>query len=94
VGAYVQLANIYASMSLWDDVARVRKWMKENDAVKTPGYSWIEVKDTVHEFWSGDRVHSELELIHEKLDELESRIKEAGYVPDLGFVLQDVGVDT
>nr|UPT48753.1 pentatricopeptide repeat protein AaPPR737 [Agave angustifolia] len=42
-GAYVQLANIYASMSMWDDVARVRKWMKENEAVKTPGYSWIEV---------------------------------------------------
>ncbi|ONK59087.1 uncharacterized protein A4U43_C08F2840 [Asparagus officinalis] len=92
-GSYVQLANVYASMSMWNEVARVRKLMKENEAVKTPGYSWIEVKDVVHEFRSGDRVHSDLKLIHEKLDELEVRIKGAGYVPDLSYVLQDVGVE-
>lgn len=92
-GAYVQLANIYASMSMWNDVARVRKHMKENVVIKTPGYSWIEIKDTVHEFRSGDRVHPELDLIHEKLDVLEDRIKQAGYVPDISFVLQDLEVD-
>ncbi|KAJ6807569.1 pentatricopeptide repeat-containing protein, mitochondrial [Iris pallida] len=90
-GAYVQLANTYASMGRWDDVARVRKLMKENEVVKIPGYSWIEVKGVVHEFRSGDRVHLELDLIHEKLDEMKKRMKEAGYLPDLGYVLQDVG---
>ncbi|XP_020595632.1 pentatricopeptide repeat-containing protein At4g16835, mitochondrial-like [Phalaenopsis equestris] len=90
-GAYVQLANVYASMNRWDDVAKVRKRMKENQAVKMPGYSWIEVGGAVHEFRSGDRLHPHLEMIHEKLNELWTRIKDAGYVPDLEFALHDVG---
>lgn len=90
-GAYVQLANVYASVNKWDDVARVRKWMKENLAVKMPGYSWIEVRGAVHVFRSGDRLHPHLELIHKKLNELWNRIKDAGYVPDLNFALHNVG---
>jgi len=31
---YVQLANVYASKNRWEDVARVRKRMKENNVVK------------------------------------------------------------
>ncbi|KAJ4978655.1 hypothetical protein NE237_009435 [Protea cynaroides] len=88
---YVQLANAYAGMKKWDHVARVRQLMKDFKVVKTPGYSWIEVGSEVHEFRSGDRVHPKLVSIHEKLDELERRIKLAGYVPDLDSALHDVG---
>ncbi|KAB1218487.1 hypothetical protein CJ030_MR3G026367 [Morella rubra] len=88
--AYVQLANVYASMNRWDHVARIRRLMKENNVVKTPGYSWIEVENLVHEFRSGDRVHPELDSIHEKLEELEKKMKLAGYSPDLEFALHDV----
>ncbi|XP_057476645.1 pentatricopeptide repeat-containing protein At4g16835, mitochondrial [Actinidia eriantha] len=88
---YVQLANVYAATNRWDHVARVRRSMKDNKVIKTPGYSWIEVKSVVHEFRSGDRVHPELRLIHEKLNELEKKLKLAGYVPDLEFALHDVG---
>ncbi|XP_010934638.1 pentatricopeptide repeat-containing protein At4g16835, mitochondrial [Elaeis guineensis] len=90
-GSYVQLANIYASMNRWGDVSRVRRLMKENEVIKTPGYSWIEVRGVVHKFRSGDRVHSQLNLIHEKLSELEKKMKKVGYVPDLQFALHDVG---
>jgi pentatricopeptide repeat protein len=89
--AYVQLANLYAAMSRWDHVARIRRSMKENNVVKTPGYSWIEVKNVVHEFRSGDRIHPELASIREKLKELEKKMKLAGYFPDLEFALHDVG---
>ncbi|XP_072969313.1 pentatricopeptide repeat-containing protein At4g16835, mitochondrial isoform X1 [Typha angustifolia] len=92
-GAYVQLANLYATMNQWADVSRVRRWMKENEVVKMPGYSWIEVRGVVHEFRSNDRVHSQLNLIHEKLSKLEKRMKEMGYIPDLDFALHDVGED-
>ncbi|KAF8412456.1 hypothetical protein HHK36_000420 [Tetracentron sinense] len=88
---YVQLANIYAAMNRWDHVARVRQSMKNKKVVKTPGYSWIEVKSVVHEFRSGDRVHPDLASIHEKLNALEKKMKLAGYVPDLEFALHDVG---
>ncbi|CAL2259142.1 unnamed protein product [Prunus armeniaca] len=88
---YVQLANVYAATNRWDHVAKVRQSMKKNRVVKTPGYSWIEVKSVVHEFRSGDRAHPELASIHEKLFELDRKMKLAGYVPDLNFALHDVG---
>ncbi|KAL6528158.1 Pentatricopeptide repeat-containing protein, mitochondrial [Orobanche hederae] len=91
--AYVQLANVYAADKKWQSVSRVRKLMKENRAVKTPGYSWIEIKSVIHEFRSGDRVHSELEFIHEKLNELERKMKLAGYVPKLESALHHVGAE-
>lgn len=90
-GAYVQLANIYASMNRWGDVSRVRRLMKVNEVIKTPGYSWIEVRGAIHEFRSGDRVHLQLCLIHEKLSELEKKMKSMGYVPDLRFALHAIG---
>ncbi|PKI38111.1 hypothetical protein CRG98_041476 [Punica granatum] len=89
--AYIQLANIYASMNRWDQVAGVWRSLRERKIVKTPGYSWIEYKSRVHKFRSGDRVHSELSSIHSKLDELEKKMRLAGYVPDLDCSLHDVG---
>lgn len=88
---YVQLANVYAAMNKWDHVSRVRKLMKEKNVIKIPGYSWIEVKSVNHEFRSSDRIHPELESVHEKLRELEKKMKLAGYVPNLEFALHDVG---
>lgn len=88
---YVQLANVYAAQNRWDHVARIRRSMKENNVVKAPGYSWIEINSVVHEFRSSDRLHPELASIHEKLNELEKKMKLAGYVPDLEFALHDVG---
>ncbi|XP_024925986.3 pentatricopeptide repeat-containing protein At4g16835, mitochondrial [Ziziphus jujuba] len=88
---YVQLANIYAATSRWECVAKIWQSMKDNKVVKTPGYSWIEVKNVVHEFRSGDRMHPELATIHEKLIELDKKMKLAGYVPNLEFALHDVG---
>ncbi|KAL8538409.1 hypothetical protein ACS0TY_000420 [Phlomoides rotata] len=88
--AYVQLANAYAGKKKWESVSRVRRAMRENGAVKTPGWSWIEINNVVHEFRSGDRLHPELGSIHEKLNELEERMKSKGYVPVLDSALHDV----
>ncbi|CAK7356297.1 unnamed protein product [Dovyalis caffra] len=65
---YVQLANVYAATRRWDHVARVRKSMKSCKVVKTPGYSWIEVKSVGHQFRSGEEQKEQLLLRHsEKL---------------------------
>ena len=88
---YVQLANVYAEHKTDDHLASIRRSMKENNVVKIPGYSWIEINSVVHGFRSSDRLHPELASIHEKLKDLEKKMKLAGYVPDLEFVLHDVG---
>ncbi|XP_051114707.1 pentatricopeptide repeat-containing protein At4g16835, mitochondrial [Andrographis paniculata] len=89
--AYVQLANVYAAKKKWETVARIRKSMKENRIIKTPGCSWMEIKSVVHEFRSGDRLHPEINHIRSKLVELGRKMKLAGYVPDLESSLHDIG---
>ncbi|CAA7014765.1 unnamed protein product [Microthlaspi erraticum] len=39
---------------------------------------------------SSDRIHPELDLIHKKLEELEKKMKLAGYKPELEFALHDL----
>ncbi|MQM19332.1 hypothetical protein Taro_052335 [Colocasia esculenta] len=92
-GAYVQLANVYAAMHRWEDVSKIRRLMKDGKVVKTPGYSWIVVNSIVHVFRSGDRLHTQLDLIYSKLNELEVCMKKAGYIPDLSSALHDVGME-
>ncbi|GAB2300814.1 Pentatricopeptide repeat-containing protein At4g16835, mitochondrial [Dionaea muscipula] len=88
---YVELANTYAATRRWDHVAKVRRSMRDNRIVKTPGCSWIEIRGLVHGFRSSDRAHRELGFIHDKLIELEKKMKAAGYEPDLESSLHDVG---
>ena len=50
-GGYgAMLANIYVDLGKWDEVRKVRKTLKEQNAHKTPGCSWIEVDNQVHQF--------------------------------------------
>ncbi|KDP35705.1 hypothetical protein JCGZ_10477 [Jatropha curcas] len=42
---YVQLLNLYGEAELWDRAAHVKTSMKEKGLKKTPGCSWIEVKN-------------------------------------------------
>eukprot|EP01018_Ginkgo_biloba_P009699 Gb_23924 [translate_table: standard] len=68
--AYVLLSNIYAKSGKWDDVAKVRKVMKDRGIKKEPGCSWIEVKNRVHTFVVGGRSHPQEEKIYAKLERL------------------------
>eukprot|EP01018_Ginkgo_biloba_P004466 Gb_36636 [translate_table: standard] len=89
-GTYVLLANIYAAAGKWDDVANVRKLMKDRGVKKEPGFSWIEVKNRTHSFVVGDRWHPQKEEIYSMLEKLAGQMKIAGYVPDTNLVLQNV----
>jgi len=88
--AYVLLANIHAEAGRWDYVATARKLMKERRVKKNPGHSWIELRNRVHVFLMGDRLHPQTEEIYEKLKILSIKMREAGYVLDTKYVLQDV----
>eukprot|EP01018_Ginkgo_biloba_P030422 Gb_19924 [translate_table: standard] len=92
-GNYVLLSNIYAKAGKWDGVAKVRTMMKDRGLKKTPGCSWIEVKNKVHAFFGGDRSHQQSEKIYAMLECLHGQMREAGYVPDTRFELHDVEED-
>ncbi|KAL9228565.1 hypothetical protein vseg_004129 [Gypsophila vaccaria] len=87
---YVLLSNIYASSGHWKERANVRKLMDQRKVRKEAGYSWIEVKNKTYSFLAGDRSHPLSDRIYLKLDELSTRLKDAGYHPDTTYVLHDV----
>ncbi|KAG0474223.1 hypothetical protein HPP92_016080, partial [Vanilla planifolia] len=89
-GTHTILANIYASAGRWNDVARMRRLMKETKVKKEPGVSWIEVKDKIHTFFVGDRSHERSKEIYAKLAELGVLMSKAGYVPLVETDLHDV----
>ncbi|KAG7955699.1 hypothetical protein I3843_11G085900 [Carya illinoinensis] len=88
--AYILLSNLYASSGQWEDVAIIRKTMKERNLIKEAGCSWIEVGNKAHMFHVGDTSHPLARKIYSELNQLALKIKELGYVPDTDFVLHDV----
>ncbi|KAJ7529958.1 hypothetical protein O6H91_15G072200 [Diphasiastrum complanatum] len=90
---YVLLSNIYAAAGRKDELAKIRNEMKDAGVKKMPGCSWIEVDNQVHAFVVGDVTHPQIKEILAELDRLVGLMKEAGYIPDLSFVLDDVEDD-
>lgn len=89
-GTYILLANTFASAGRWDDVAMVRKFMRDRGVKKEPGCSWLEVENKVHVFLVDDTVHPELQAVYGYLEDLVLRLRKLGYVPDTKYVLHDM----
>ncbi|KZV18854.1 pentatricopeptide repeat-containing protein mitochondrial-like [Dorcoceras hygrometricum] len=87
---YTLLSNIYADAGRWEDVERMRVFMKNRGFDKSPGFSLIELKGCVHTFLAGDRTHPQHEKIYRYLKELSVKLLEAGYVSSVASVLHDV----
>ncbi|TVU09092.1 hypothetical protein EJB05_42532, partial [Eragrostis curvula] len=65
---HVQLANLYASIGCWGDVARVRKAMKERGLQTNIGCSWIEVGNKLYTFTAENRSKSQVNNVLAILD--------------------------
>jgi hypothetical protein len=59
----------------WEAAAQVRKLMKGMQVEKIPGYSWIEVAGSIHEFKAFDHSHSELSGVYLMLENLILQLK-------------------
>ncbi|XP_057445287.1 pentatricopeptide repeat-containing protein At2g13600-like [Lotus japonicus] len=77
-GGYVLLANIYAGSGELENVADMRKLMKEKGIRKSPGCSWIEVDNRVHVFTVEDTSHPQIKEIYAKLEEMMKKIEDTG----------------
>ncbi|XP_077209839.1 pentatricopeptide repeat (PPR-like) superfamily protein [Tasmannia lanceolata] len=89
-GSYMLLSNIYAACGRWEDSARVRVLSKTKGLKKSPGQSWIEVKQKIYMFLAGSPLQAGLEEVYSVLEELGLQMEARGYIPDKSFVLQDV----
>lgn len=87
---YILLSNLYASRGRWSDVSKVRASMSAMGIKKEPGCSWVEVDAQVHAFVAQDVSHPSLTDIRQKLEELQKKVSELGYVPNTLCVLQNV----
>jgi pentatricopeptide repeat protein len=86
----VLLSNIYAAAGKWDSSANIQNQRMERGLKKQPGRTWIEVNNEVHSFTADDQEHPQKEEIIAELERLNGKMKEAGYIPDLTFVLHNV----
>eukprot|EP00253_Pinus_taeda_P008930 PITA_08930 len=93
VGYYVVLCNIYAGAGRWDGVAKVRTLMNEKGLRKAAECSFIEVNNNVYTFHMEDISHPQSQGIYAMLESLVGQMKEAGYVPNLDSVFNNVKDD-
>ena len=57
--------------------------MKEKGIKKIPGCSLMELNGMIYAFFAEGSAHPDSEKIYEKIEEIVTRIKKAGYVPNV-----------
>ncbi|XP_010272458.1 PREDICTED: pentatricopeptide repeat-containing protein At2g33760 [Nelumbo nucifera] len=87
---YVLLSNMYALAGRMDQVEIVRSRMIEKGLKKQVGYSLIEVNQVTHMFCMGDKSHPQTTEIYRYLEELMSKSREAGYIPESNSVMHEL----
>ncbi|XP_061353530.1 pentatricopeptide repeat-containing protein At3g62890-like [Gastrolobium bilobum] len=91
IGCHVLLGNIYSTSGRWNEARMLREKNEiSSDRKKIPGCSSIELKGVFHQFLVGDRSHPQSRELYSFLDEMTTKLKIAGYVPELGELLLDI----
>ncbi|KAL6912369.1 hypothetical protein ACP4OV_001174 [Aristida adscensionis] len=78
-GVHVQLSNLYAGCSKWEEVLSVRRSMEERNVVKVPGCSMVEVDGVACEFVAGDRSHPRMPEIMSAARDLDRELRVLGH---------------
>uniref|UniRef100_A0A0D3HLU6 DYW domain-containing protein n=1 Tax=Oryza barthii TaxID=65489 RepID=A0A0D3HLU6_9ORYZ len=89
IETYILLLNMYISTERWQDVARVRKLMKQEDVGILRDRSWITIKDKVYFFRANDRTHPQATELYQLLENLLEKAKAIGYEPYQNAELSD-----
>ncbi|XP_044461231.1 pentatricopeptide repeat-containing protein At2g39620 [Mangifera indica] len=87
---YVVLTNIYAQSGRWEDASNTKSKMNQRGLTKTPGCSWVEVKNKIHAFRAGDQSHPQLESMQRLWSILLEKMEQMAYVPDTSCVSRNV----
>ncbi|XP_026453494.1 pentatricopeptide repeat-containing protein At2g36980, mitochondrial-like [Papaver somniferum] len=77
---YVLLSNLYCANGLWKEAEKIRKIMLERGVKKSPGCSWIEMKNEVMVFVAGNESKNhEMNEMYQMLRVLESDMRNPSY---------------
>ncbi|KAF3785993.1 Pentatricopeptide repeat-containing protein [Nymphaea thermarum] len=76
---YVLLANMYDDAAKSNSANSVRLMLKQRGLKKNPGQSWIEIRNKLYHFTSGDRFHPQTAEMHAKLEKLNVDVRKLGY---------------
>lgn len=90
---YVLLSNMYAASGKWTYRNCARKLMKDRGVKKEPGRSWIEVKNSFHAFFVGDRLHPLADQIYKFLEDLNVRVAAMGYIQERHSIWNDMELE-
>ncbi|XP_047177504.1 pentatricopeptide repeat-containing protein At3g50420 [Vigna umbellata] len=74
----VLLSNLYSAARRWDKVAEIRRNMRGSILEKDPGLSWIEAKNGIHVFSSGDHSHPKADEVQAELHRLKRNMIRTG----------------
>ncbi|KAL0911028.1 hypothetical protein M5K25_019131 [Dendrobium thyrsiflorum] len=88
--SYLLLLNMHATNKNWEEVAQIRKAMRDKGVRKEPGCSWIKYNNKVHIFSADDQSHPDSEKIYAELEMLGLKMDKEGYRPNTSSVLHDV----
>ncbi|EXB73287.1 hypothetical protein L484_009366 [Morus notabilis] len=87
---YVLLSNWYAHNGKWDLVNKMRGMIGGMDLKPKKAYSWIESRNKVHVFRTGDVSHPRSQGIYWELECLMKKMEEEGQKPNADYSLHDV----
>ncbi|PSS33289.1 Pentatricopeptide repeat-containing protein [Actinidia chinensis var. chinensis] len=87
---HVVLSSIYSQSGRWSDAKHMRLKVSEAGLKKTPGCSWVDIRNGVHAFRVGDESHPQFESMGLLWNSLLEKMEKMGYVPDRSCVLQNV----
>ncbi|PON91763.1 DYW domain containing protein [Trema orientale] len=87
---YVLLSNWYADNSRWDMVNKVKGTIRDMGLKPKKAYSWIELRNKVHVFGTGDVSHPRSERIYWELQCLMKKMEDEGHKPSPDYSLHDV----
>ncbi|KAF3430882.1 hypothetical protein FNV43_RR25612 [Rhamnella rubrinervis] len=87
---YVLLSNWYAVNGKWDMVKKLRGMIIDLGLKPKKAYSWIEIRNKIHVFGTGDVSHPRSERIYWELHCLMKKIEDEGYRPCTDYSLHNV----
>ncbi|CAN4124673.1 unnamed protein product [Withania somnifera] len=88
--SYVLLTSMYATKGNWEEVAQLRRAMRDRGVRKEPGCSWIKYKNRVHIFSADHKSSPFSNQIYAELEKLNVKMIDAGYIPDVTHVMHKV----